>query len=424
MGARYHGWRGAPMRPGGGGRHYKRVMRRRGVCDLTGSVYMQLLLPTLFHGDFRVTDWSRALGLMAASALVLAGCGEGGGGEAAEAAAGQTVTAATVTEIRLSRLVTASGTVSPWEDVPVGAETGGLAATQVYVDEGQYVRQGQVLVQLNDALLQADLRAQEASVAQAEANLARETAELGRAGELRERGFLSQASLDQAISEERSARATLDQARAQLSATRTRLEQTRVRAPVAGLVSARNVTRGQIVEAGTQLFRLVRDGRLELDAQVPEAELALVRAGQTAAVTADRAGRVTGTVRIVTPQVDPQSRLGVARISLPAGAGLRPGMYARAEIDVGAQPALVIPSSAIVYREGQPGAYVIGRGDAVTFTRVAPGPRQGDLVAVGSGLAAGQRVVVQGAGFLGEGDRVRVAPALTDRAAPPPRSTN
>jgi RND family efflux transporter MFP subunit len=387
---------------------------------------MQHLLPNLLDGEFRVTDWSRALGLMAVSALVLAGCGEGGGGgeATAEAAAGQTVTAAAVTETRLSRTVTASGTISPWEDVPVGAEVGGLVATQVYVEEGQYVRQGQILVQLNDALLQADLQAQQAAVAQAEANLARETAELGRAGELRERGFLSQASLDQAISEERSARATLDQARAQLAATRTRLEQTRVRAPVAGLVSARSVTRGQIVDAGTQLFRLVRDGRLELDAQVPEAELGLVRAGQSAAVTSDQTGTTTGTVRIVTPQVDPQTRLGVARISVPASSGLRPGMFARAEIEVGDQPALVIPSSAIVYREGQPGAYVIGRGDTVTFTRVNPGARQGDLVAIGDGLAAGQRVVVQGAGFLGEGDRVRVAPAVTDRAAPAPRAAN
>jgi RND family efflux transporter MFP subunit len=286
-----------------------------------------------------VTDWSRALGLMAASALVLAGCGEGGGGKTAQANAGQAVTAATVSQVSLSRTVTASGTISPWEDVPVGAEVGGLVATRVLVDEGQYVRQGQVLVQLNDDLLQADLRAQEASVAQAEANLARETAELGRARELRERGFLSQASLDQAVSEERSARAGLDQTRAQLSATRTRLEQTRVRAPVAGLVSARNVTRGQIVEAGTQLFRLVRDGRLELDAQVPEAELALVRPGQGASLTSDQAASTTGTVRIVTPQVDPQTRLGIARIAIPAASDLRPGMYARAEIDVGTRPA-------------------------------------------------------------------------------------
>ncbi|MFC0634716.1 efflux RND transporter periplasmic adaptor subunit [Brevundimonas balnearis] len=365
-------------------------------------------------------DWTRASALATASALtlLLAACGEGGA-EKADAApvANQTVTAATVAALELPRTVTASGTISPWEDVRVGAETGGLTATQVYVEEGQYVRQGQVLVQLNDDLLQADVRSQQASVAQAEANLARETAELGRARELRERGFLSQASLDQAVSEERSARATLDQARAQLSATRTRLEQTRVRAPVAGLVSARSVTRGQIVQAGTELFRLVRDGRVELDAQVPEAELRLVRAGQPATVTSDQTGSTTGTVRIVTPQVDPQTRLGVARISVPAASGLRPGMFARAEINVGAQPSLVIPSSAIVYREGQAGVYVIGRGDVVSFTAVQPGVRQGDLLAINSGLTAGQRVVVQGAGFLGEGDRVRIVAPVTRDAA-------
>lgn len=367
-----------------------------------------------------MTDWTRASALATATAFLflLAACGEGGAEKAdAAPAANQTVTAATVAARELPRTVTASGTISPWEDVPVGAETGGLTATQVYVEEGQYVRQGQVLVQLNDDLLQADVRSQQAAVAQAEANLARETAELGRARELRERGFLSQASLDQAVSEERSAKATLDQARAQLSATRTRLEQTRVRAPVAGLVSARSVTRGQIVQAGTELFRLVRDGRVELDAQVPEAELRLVRAGQTATVTSDQAGTTTGSVRIVTPQVDPQTRLGVARIAVPASSGLRPGMFARAEINVGAQPSLVIPSSAIVYREGQAGVYVIGRGDVVSFTAVQPGVRQGELLAINSGLTSGQRVVVQGAGFLGEGDRVRVAAPVTRDAA-------
>jgi RND family efflux transporter MFP subunit len=168
--------------------------------------------------------------------LTVAACGGHGDDKAAksdgEKAAGQTVTVAAAALTNLPRIVTASGTVTAWEEVPVGAETGGLVATAVYVDEGAYVRQGQPLVQLNDALLQAQLRQQQAGVQTAEANLARDDAALARAQELKERGFLSQASLDTALANQRASAANLASARASLSETRTRLSQATLRAPV------------------------------------------------------------------------------------------------------------------------------------------------------------------------------------------------
>lgn len=351
--------------------------------------------------------------------LALAACGGDDAAKSAAAPSRQSVTAAVATAAALPRTVTASGSVSAWEEVPVGAEAGGLVATAVFVDEGAYVRQGQPLVQLNDALLRAQLGQQQAAVAAAEANVARDAAALGRAQELRERGFLSQAGLDNALANERASKAGLDSARASLSEIRTRLNQATIRAPVAGMVASRSVTRGQIVQPGTELFRLVRDGRLELYAQIPETELRLVRPGMTAVITSEQAGQTAGTVRIVTPEVDPQTRLGVARISL-TGAGLRPGMFARAEIDVGSQPSLTVPSQAIVYREGQPGVYVIDRGDKVRFQPVETGGRDGEALAITSGLTAGQRVVVQGAGFLGDGDLVQVVAARPATAAAQP----
>lgn len=331
----------------------------------------------------------------------------------------QTVTAATVSQVSLPQSVTASGTVSAWEEVPVGAETGGLVATGVFVDEGSWVRQGQPLVQLNDALLRAQLQQQEAQVQTARANVARDDAALARAQELKERGFLSQASLDTALANQRASQANLSAAVAGLSETRTRLNQTTIRAPVSGRIISRNVTKGQIVAAGTELFRMVRDGRLELDAQVPETELTLVAAGQTATIVSDQNGSTTGTVRIVTPEVDPQTRLGVARITLSPDAALKPGNFARATISVGAAPALIIPSSAIVFREGKPGVYVIGQNNSVVFTLIETGARTGDSVAITRGLRAGERVVVTGAGFLGDGDLVTIGSS----AAPAPAST-
>ena len=322
----------------------------------------------------------------------------------------QTVTVVTTTTQSLPRTVTASGTVSAWEEVPVGAETGGLTATAVLTDEGRYVQQGQVLVQLNDTLLRAQLRQQNASVASAEATLAQADNALARAQELRERGFLSQAGLDTAIAQQATAQAQLSAASAGRAETQARVNQAAIRAPVSGLVISRSVTRGQIVQPGAELFRIVRDGRLELDAQVPETEIALIRSGQAARVSSDDVGQASGSVRIVTPEVDPQTRLGVARISLAAGGGLRPGMFARAEIDVGAQASVVVPTASIIYRENRAGVFVMADGGIARFQQVEVLGRNDDFTSVG-GIAAGTRVVVEGAGFLGDGDRVTVAPS-------------
>ncbi len=347
-------------------------------------------------------------------ALLTAACGGSEGKEPdadAPNAVGQAVTAVTVTSSDLPRVISASGTVTAWEEVPVGAETGGLVATAVYVDEGEYVRQGQPLVQLNDALLRAQLRQQQAAVQTAEANLARDEAALARSQELKERGFLSQASLDTALANQRASAANLASARASLSETQTRVNQATIRAPVSGLISSRSVTRGQIVAAGSELFRMVRDGRLELDARIPEAELALIRAGMSATIISDQAGQASGTVRIVTPQVDPQTRLGVARVALSGGTALKPGMFARAEIDAGSQPSLTVPAAAVVFRENRAGVYVLAADSTVRFQPITEGGRSEGRVAIAAGLEAGQRVVVEGAGFLGEGDQVRVVQA-------------
>jgi len=354
-----------------------------------------------------------ALLLTAAVALTLAACGghddKSKSGEK-PGASRQTVSVATSIEQALPRVIVASGTVSAWEEVPVGAETGGLTAVGVYVDEGSYVRQGQTLVKLNDALLQAQLRQQQAGVQTAEANAARDDAALARAQELKTRGFLSQASLDTALANQRASAANLASAQASLSETRTRLAQSEIKAPVSGLIISRSVTKGQIVAAGTELFRMVREGRLELDAQVPETDLPALRAGQTATITSNEGVATSGTIRIVTPEVDAQTRLGLARITLSPGSGLKPGMFARASITAGAQPTTVVPTAAVLYRNNKSGVFILDTQNAAHFRPVTVLSRRDDQTSV-SGVEAGVRVVVQGAGFLNEGDKVTIAAA-------------
>lgn len=360
---------------------------------------------------------SYAILLTCLSALSLAGCGEKEVNEKPDNSI--TVSVVNATTSTLPFKVVASGNVSAWEEVPVGAETGGLTATTIFVDEGSYVRQGQPLVQMNDALLQAQLRQQQAAVQTAEANVARDDAALGRAQELKERGFLSQASLDTALANQRSSAANLAAARAGLAETRTRLSQATIRAPVSGQIISRSVTKGQIISAGTELFRMVRDGRLELDAQVPETQLGALRSGQAATITSSQAAPTTGTVRIVTPEVDAQTRLGVARISLAPGSGLKPGMFARAEIDAGTREATVVPTASVLYRDNKAGVFVIGEGNKVSFVPVSVIQRS-DAQSSVDGLTAGARIVVEGAGFLNTGDTVKVAAAAAARPVAAP----
>jgi RND family efflux transporter MFP subunit len=370
----------------------------------------------------RSTQTLRALGLVVALGLTVAACGGHGEAEKKDGAgaSSQTVTVATATETALPRVVTASGSVSAWEEVPIGAETGGLVATAVLVDEGSYVRQGQPLVQLNTALLSAAVRQQQAALQTAQANAARDDAALDRAQQLKDRGFLSQASLDTALANQRSSQAGVAQARATLAQSQTQLSQATIRAPVSGLIISRSVTRGQIVAAGTELFRMVRDGRLELDAQVPETDLPLIRAGMTAAITSDQAGETSGTVRIVTSEVDPETRLGIARIALASNSGLKPGMFASARIDVGSQPGVTVPTASVLYRDNRAGVFILQTNNTVRFIPVTVVNRSADRTAVAN-VQPGARIVVSGAGFLNEGDRVTVQAA--QRPAAPAQQT-
>lgn len=342
-----------------------------------------------------------AAGLLACLLLATAmsACGAKGKKEAPTQHVALTVTATTVAVTPTLRRVDASGTVGAWMDVPVASETGGLEVTDLLVDEGSHVKQGQVLVKLDDRVLVAQLHQQEAVRDQ-------DDAALKRAQELHGKGFLSQASLDQALAAAKTARASVAE-------TRARLDQATIRAPVAGTITARSVVKGQVISVGTQLFRLVRDDQLEMNAQIPETDLPLVRAGMSATVTNEQGVTAIGRVRVVTPQVDPQTRLGLARITLPIGSPFKPGNFATASIDVGQVPALTVPESAIVFRGGKPGVYIIDSGDRVRFVQVVTGSRSGGQVEVRSGLTSGARIVTQGGGFLSDGDKVSIVQALS-----------
>ncbi|MCK8783166.1 efflux RND transporter periplasmic adaptor subunit [Roseomonas sp. NAR14] len=331
-----------------------------------------------------------------------------------------TVTVAPAAPRAMVRDVVGDGSVVAWQELTIGAELGGLRVVEMAVEEGDAVRRGQLLARLDDSVLAAQAAQAEAAQAEAAAALDIARTELARAVELARTQNTPRATLDQRQSVQRQAEARLLAARARRDEAAARLAQTRIVAPTDGIVSRRAALLGSIIGTGQEVARLVRDGRLELEMRVPELDLARVQPGQRVRVTHGEQA-IDASVRLVAPVVAAETRLGLVRVALPAGTALRPGMFAQGTIpatipDAGAAatggtPPLAVPQGAVVVRDGAPAAFVLPEGtDRVALRRLATGPRRDGFVAVTDGLAPGERVVVAGAGFLADGDRVRLAP--------------
>lgn len=331
-----------------------------------------------------------------------------------------TVSVAAAVERPMARVVVGDGSVVAWQELVIGAEAGGLRVAEVAVEEGDPVRRGQLLVRLESSVLAAQRDAAEAAIGEAEAALRVAQQDLVRSVELSRTQSAPRQALEQREATARQTEARLAAARARRDEAAARLAQTRILTPTDGVVSRRTVLPGAVTAVGQEVVRLIRDNRLELDARVPELEFAAVRAGQRVRVLhGDR--RIEAEVRAVAPTVSADTRLGVVHIALPPESGLRPGMFARAEILPEAAPALTVPQEAILFRDGRPAAFVLSENDRVALRPLATGRRREGAVEVTGGLAPGERVVVSGAGFLSDGDRVRVVgapdPAAGDRQA-------
>ena len=319
--------------------------------------------------------------------------------------------------------LSANGNVAAWQEASVGAESNGLRLTAVNVNVGDVVKAGQVLATFAADTVQADAAQARASLLEAEATAAEAAANAERARGLQASGALSQQQIQQYTTAEQTAKARVEAARAQLNAQQLRLKFTQVLAPDSGVISARTATVGAVVGSGTELFRMVRKGRLEWRAEVTQAELARIRPGAKVQVTAASGAAVEGTVRMVAPTVDTQTRNALVYVDLPAHADIRAGMFARGDFALGEGQALTVPQEAVVVRDGFFYVFVVDGQQRVQQRKVQPGRRVADRVEITAGLDAGATVAVRGAGFLNEGDLVRVAKDTADskpKQAPAP----
>jgi HlyD family secretion protein len=320
--------------------------------------------------------------------------------------------------------VAANGNITAWQEASVGTEANGLRLADVKVNVGDVVKRGQVLATFAPDTINADLAQSRAAIAEGEAALAEAAANAQRARELQTTGALSAQQISQYLTAERTAQARLESVRAAAKTQQLRLAQTQVLAPDNGVISSRSATVGAVLPAGQELFRLIRGGRLEWRAEVAATDLAQLKPGQSVSVTPSGGGTVKGTVRMVAPTVDPQTRNGIVYVDLPTANGAaRAGMFARGEFEIGSGQALTLPQGAVMLRDGFSYVLRVGPDSKVTQTKVNVGRRSGDRIEITGGLDPAAKVVAAGGGFLGDGDTVRVVEAAPSPAAGKQAST-
>jgi RND family efflux transporter MFP subunit len=302
----------------------------------------------------------------------------------------------------------ANGNITAWQEASVGAEVNGLRLSAVHVNVGDVVRKGQVLAEFARETTQADSLQSRASLMQAEASFENARADADRARAIQDSGALSASQVAQYLTQEKVARAQLEAAKAALGATEVRLGNTRVLAPDGGVISARGATVGAVVGAGQELFRLVRQSRMEWRGEVTPSEVGRIRIGQKVQVTAATGLEIAGQVRAIAPSAEPQTRNILVFVDLPRHADLKAGTFARGFFDLGQSDALTVPSQSIVVRDGSNYVFVIDAQNKASQRKVQTGRRVDERVEVLEGLKPDEAVAVQGAGFLNEADLVKV----------------
>lgn len=352
-------------------------------------------------------------------AALLAGCGAGQQ-PAAESAATDTgaslsVNLTTPQSRPLERRLTASGSIAAQEEILLGVELSGVRVAEVLVDVGEHVEKDQVLLRLDTRTLRSEQRQADAAVAEAEAALAVARRNDERMSALRDKGLISARDADEMWGAATQAEARLTSARAQRDAVALRLSFAELRAPDQGVISRRDVQPGQVVSSGGELLRLIRHGQLEWRGNLPEAELVRVQEGTVVRVSGPDGSLVEARVRRVAASLDTASRTGMVYATIADPGRLRAGMFAQGDLLLGESPALLLPLAAVVQRDGHSYVFRVGDEQRVTRQRIEIGRVEGEQIEVVSGLAAGDAVVARGAGFLSEGDRVRV---IAEAAAP------
>ncbi len=304
------------------------------------------------------------------------------------------------------QMLDTAGGLFAWQEVAVGAEVSGYRVSEVLVDVGDTVRKGQVLARLDDTLLRESFNQAQAAVAVAKATMEQAQASARRGNALQAPGVISKQDAEQLNTAAATATAQLANAESQLQSARQRLEYTSIKSPDDGVISARAVTPGQIPNAGTTLFSLIRESRVEWRAEVPAMDIGKIHRGANATVKRADGSLAQGKVRTVSPGLDANTQRGVAYVDLKLEAQIRPGMYVTGSIELAQAPVLTVPLSAVTVRDGFSYVFVLQDRNVVAQRRITVSRLHSDTVDVSDGLSIEDRIVASGAGFLRDGDTV------------------
>lgn len=357
------------------------------------------------------------LAVLGGVAFFVARGGENGGvGAGDDQSQAPVITVVTPGRTTIEGEIEASGTLAARRPMPVGSVGEGGRVISVPVDAGDWVEQGQVLAVVDRSVQVQQIASARANiqVAQADAELAQ--ANLDRALQLVERGFISKAEVDRLTATRDAARARVQVARAQLGELQERTARLSIYAPASGLVLERNVEPGQTVGAGgTPLFTIARGGEMEMLAKVSETDLSKLSVGTSATVTpVGTESSYTGQIWQLSPTIEEANRQGTARIALAYRPGLRPGGFASATIGSGTIVAPMLPESAILSDDEGSFVYVVDGENKAQRRAVRTGMVTDGGIAIVSGLNGTEQVVLRAGGFLTEGETVQPQKAAAD----------
>ncbi|AXS40085.1 efflux RND transporter periplasmic adaptor subunit [Breoghania sp. L-A4] len=305
--------------------------------------------------------------------------------------------------------VPASGWLKPWHEAIIASEISGLRITEVLVDVGSIVTKGEPLVQLTQETALADLRKQEAAVETAKADLAQAKTNAERARKVQGSGALSDEKVAEYLIAEQTAAASLKSAQAELESQEIKVDQTTITAVDDGLITSRSAQLGAVVSSGTELFRLVRQQRIEWQAEVSARFVPRIKQGLAATIFGPAGQRVEGSVRLVGPTVSTNTGRVITYVALPTGDHPPEGLYVTGQIELETTTAVAVPETALVFRDGINYIFTVGDDRRVKRVRVETGRRNGGEVEVLSDIDRSANIVVSGGAFLSDNALVRIA---------------
>lgn len=322
------------------------------------------------------------------------------------------VTVSRVSSETLPRLIETQGLITPWQEAIVSARITGTAITDLHVAVGERVRRGQVLANFDERSVRADFDKASAQESQARTSFQQAEADLRRMRELKAQGAISAQNMAHTEAQFAIAQAQLHSAGASTRSAKIRLDDTRITAPDDGIITARYAMLGQVPPLGAELFRLIRQQRLEWRAELTAAQMNQIKVGMSVQLRLTDGGTAQGKVRQLGAALDNPNRLGIAYIDIAKGSQAKSGMVASGRIILGQDAAILVPAASVLLRDGRSVVLRVD-GDKATQVLVTTGQRYQDKIEILKGLNSKDNVVLEGAGFLIDGDRIQIVSDAT-----------